>query len=234
MNSITTSTIDIPIASGIMSAYLATPKDYKPTTPSIIIPMHLFGVDEAMRQAGNRFADAGYITIVPDLYWRVVSPSGDGRDDAGAFIPFAQRLQPADIDADLAAAVDCLHDLAMQTRIGIAGFCMGGKIALRRCIDSGSFHAGAIWYGSIDGVSPADIGVPLIGSFGAEDTHLPVDAIRTFWEALPVAKSLTIYEGAGHAFCDGTRRTYEAVAAESSWRRVLEFFNRFLPVTGTA
>jgi carboxymethylenebutenolidase len=210
-------------------AIVALPERTTPATPSIVMPMHLYGLDRAMREAAQRFARHGFLVVVPDLYRRFDAPQRDDDEDPRPFLPFAQRLQPVEVDADLRAAATWLRTRLPDTKIGLAGFCMGGAMALRRANNrSEAFRAAAMWYGSVDGVAPEDVDIPLIGSFGEDDVHLPNADVVAFFDRVPVAHNLVVYREAGHAFCDETRSSYCREPAEDSWRRTTAFLHAHL------
>ncbi len=212
-----------------MPAYCARPSDARADTPGIVVVMHLWGVDESIREVVRAFAKAGFAAAAPDLYARLHAPDGDGREDYAAFVPFAKQLQAAQVDGDLRAAALWLQSAHPQGKIGITGFCMGGKIALRQAIDNaGTFAADAVWYGAVDQADPQKIHMPLLGSYGERDTGIPAAAVRTFYDAVPAPHDLTIYPTAGHAFFDHTRPSYDPVAAQDGWRRAVAFFTKYL------
>lgn len=101
---------------------------------------------------------------------------------------------------------------------------MGGIMALRRSHGYDDlFSSAAIWYGALGGIDPAQIDIPVVASFGAKDASIPVESVERFAAGLRVRSDVKIYEGAGHAFCDTTRDSYDRVAAEDSWRRTISF-----------
>ena len=204
--------------------YEALPENRDPQTPCVVVAMHVWGVDEDMRACARRFADAGFAAAVPDLYEGMDAPGGDGETDYRRFVPFAQRLSFETVDPKIRAAAQSLRERFPRARVAIAGFCMGGIMALRRASGyRGVFDAAAVWYGALNGVDPAEIDVPVVASFGAEDASIPVGEVERFAHGLRVPSDVKIYAGAGHAFCDSTRDSYEAGAAEDSWARTLAF-----------
>jgi carboxymethylenebutenolidase len=154
-----------------LPAFFAAPQTEREEAPAVILAMHLWGVDASMRAAAERFARAGFVTLVPDLYAGLGAPPGDDSNDATAFVPFARRLTTVDIDAAFDAGVRWLHDRYPLAMIGLAGFCMGGRMATARASGNAtSFAAVAAWYGLAD-IDPHVVDVPLVGSYGADDTE---------------------------------------------------------------
>jgi carboxymethylenebutenolidase len=209
-------------------SFYAEPEQTRDGTPSIVLAMHLWGVDADTRQAAERFAAEGFAVEVPDLYAQFDAPSGDGATDYTQFLPFAKSLTTESIDVALLAAAGRLKDRFQKTKIAIAGFCMGGRIALHRTTGySDTFSAAAIWYGAIE-VDPQSVELPVVASYGADDAGIPVETVTAFEHGLHVPHDIQIYANAGHAFCDSTRAAYEPSAAQDSWRRTVNFLKAHL------
>lgn len=207
-----------------MRAYYAAPRHLQSETPCVVLAMHLFGIDANQRETARRFASCGFAAVVPDLYARFDAPDGDGSSDHHAFLPFARGLSAETVDPDIAAAACWLRARVPGTKMAIAGFCMGGVVAMRRSVGyAGTFDAVAAWYGLSPDVDPANVDIPIVASYGADDAGIPVARVEAFRSGLRVRNDVKIYPRAGHAFCDSTRAAYEPVAAEDSWQRTLAF-----------
>jgi len=212
-----------------LPAYAAVPRDASPQTPGVVLILHIWGVDEPIRDTVRRFASAGIAAVAPELFHRSGAPDGDGQSDYTVFRPHAEKLKAPVVDADLRAAAQWLKARHPQGRIAVAGFCMGGFIALRQTIDNaGVFDACAVWYGRLTGLDPRKIAVPVVGSYGQSDAGIPAGEVREFFDRLAAPADLAIYPGAGHAFFDHTRPSYEPKAAQDSWRRTLDFLTKYL------
>lgn len=213
----------------VMPAYAAQPLNPRANTPGVVVVMHLWGVDEPIREVVRRFAKAGFAAIAPDLYARVDAPGGEDVNDYTIFKPYAEKLQPAQVDSDLRAAALWLKTAHPAGRVGIAGFCMGGAIALRQTLDNeGVYAAAGIWYGKVAGVDPSRVQIPVAGSYGEKDTGIPGDSVRAFRKVLRAPGDIVIYPTSGHAFFDHTRESYVPIAAADSWRRTIAFFTKYL------
>ncbi|MGA8532739.1 MAG: dienelactone hydrolase family protein [Candidatus Tumulicola sp.] len=209
-------------------AYASWPAQSSPATPSVVVIMHIWGVDTSIRDVVRRFAKRGFAAIAPDLYARFGAPSGDGSTDAATFRPFAKRLDRQQYDGDIRAAAAWLKEKFPATKTGILGFCMGGHIALLAAIDSSqAFVAVCPFYGSLEGVSPDALAIPVCGSYGARDTSIPADGVRAFAAALRVPNDIRVYDDAGHAFFDDQRSAYVASAADDAWNRTLNFLETY-------
>jgi carboxymethylenebutenolidase len=241
--SITSSRPSIVEPGRSIGAYYASPKNAGRTTPGVVVVHHAWGVDAQMRDIARRLAKEGYIAVVPDLYSGMNAPSGDGVSDIARFRPYAAQLVDAVVDGDLAAAAAFLRSGAGNEpmKVGVIGFCGGGAIALRQTVDNAStFQAAVVFYGKIrystDGnndrgritrinIGYADeLGVPLMGNYGARDTSIPADDVRVLDQRLAELRKphdIKLYDEAGHAFFDDTRASYVASAASDAWTRTL-------------
>jgi carboxymethylenebutenolidase len=210
-------------------AYAAWPVHAAPNTPSMVVVMHVWGVDASIRDVVRRLAKAGYAAIAPDLYARSGAPSGDGSTDIDTFRPHAKQLDRKQYDGDIRAAANWLVAKLPSTKTGILGFCMGGRIAMLAAIDGGDAFAGVCpFYGPLADVDPLQIRMPLCGSYGARDTGIPAASVRAFAAALRVPNDVKIYDDAGHAFFDDQRSSYVASAAADAWKRALAFLEKYL------
>lgn len=226
---ISVSNVELQRPDTVVPAYAAAPRNASADTPGVVVVMHIWGVDDSIREVVRGFAKAGFAAIAPDLYARLQAPSGDGERDYTKFVPFAQKLQTAQVDGDLRAAALWLRSAHPQGKVGITGFCVGGATALRQAVDNGDvFSADAVWYGKVAGIDPAKVHIPLLGSYGERDTSIPTDSVRAFGKALRAPNDIVIYSTASHAFFDHTRPSYVAQAATDSWRRTIAFFTKYL------
>ncbi|MBV8531521.1 MAG: dienelactone hydrolase family protein [Candidatus Eremiobacteraeota bacterium] len=210
-------------------AYASWPAGAARGTPSVVVIMHLWGVDAPIRDVVRRYAKAGFAAIAPDLYGRFGAPNGDGVSDSTIFRPYAMRLDRNQWLGDVRAAATWLKTRFPGTKTGITGFCMGGKLVLIATADEGSlFAAAAPFYGAVEGIDPKAIHIPVCGSYGARDTGIPAADVRAFAAALTAPNDFRIYDEAGHAFFDDTRASYVASAATDAWKRTIAFFEKYL------
>lgn len=212
-----------------LRAYFAAPVLAGDALPSIVLAMHLSGVDTEQRATARRFAKAGFATLIPDLYARFDAPDSDAVTDASAFLPFAKQLGPETVDPDIRAAATWLRSRYQTGKIAIAGFCMGGRMAMRRTSGhADTFAAAAFWYGFSPDVDPSRVDIPFVASYGADDVHIPVADIEAFTRHAPVVSDVKIYPHAGHAFFDYRGAAYDPVAAADSWDRTIVFLSEHL------
>lgn len=228
---IRTTTAKIAAGSRSISAYVAHPANGPASTPSIVLSMHIWGVDTSMRDTARRLAKAGYAAIVPNLFELndEQPPSGDGAQDYRTFGAFAQKLDAAQVDVALQAAAADVKSAFSQGKQAVWGFCMGGTTALKQAVrHPETYSAAAIWYGKVAGVDPKTLKVAMVGNYGGKDTSIPADGVRAFADALTVPHDVKIYPEAGHAFFDDQRASYVDSAAGDAWQRTMAFLGKYL------
>ena len=221
-----------------MDMYAALPDGSGPH-PAVVIAFHVGGLDDFDRKMADQLAEAGFVAVVPDLFHRFSKEVMDGPrlDRLG-------HLKDADIIADMNAAVDFLtaNSAINDDRIGVTGFCMGGRIAWLMAASNQIFKCTVPFYGGniMGNWGPGDtpfsmankINCPMLFHFGAEDGNPSVADRDTFDAELKrLGKDFEFhtYDGAGHAFMDHTNpdRYHEASAA-AAWPRTIDFFNNHL------
>jgi carboxymethylenebutenolidase len=206
--------------------YLALPP--KGGGPGLVLIQEWWGLVDHIKAVADRFADAGYVTLAPDLYHGERATSPDA----------AQRLLMAlNIDAaatDIRGAADYLLGLAAVApkAVGVLGFCMGGALALYAASEYPDRFAAAIdFYGGHPTVTidPAKLRVPVQGHFGLRDKSVPEAAARAMLDRLR-GQGLPVedyYYDAGHAFFNDTRpQVYDAASSALAWDRTLAFLAR--------
>lgn len=205
--------------------------------PGIIVVQHAAGVDDFVCGMCDRWADAGFVAIAPDLYHREAPGASDD--------PMTRmgRLRDPSIIADVNAAVAHAGLLpeVQADRLGVTGFCMGGRVAYLMAAQNPAFKASVVfWGGNImvawgDGPTPFDltdkIACPVLGLFGEDDPNPnPQDVAKIAAEMTRLDKphEFHSYPGAGHAFMNEGRPSYREGAAKDAWLRCNDFFSRYL------
>jgi carboxymethylenebutenolidase len=233
-----TLTVTIPAGAQAMALHTAWPAGTGPF-PAIVVIQHAPGVDTFLHAIAERLAQAGYCAAAPDLYHRL-----DARLDG---MQKMKLLKDRELEADIAATVEWLraHPAVNRERLGIIGFCMGGRVAYLAAAANRHFKAAVIYYGGnimvpwseeAQALSPFarthEIRCPLLFHFGAEDTNpSPADMHRLDAELTRHGKAheFHVYPNAGHAFMNFTNaERYREAAAASSWPRTLEFLAEHL------
>jgi carboxymethylenebutenolidase len=221
---ITIDRVELRRPDAVIPGYAAWPVRAPFNVPSVVVVMHIWGVDTSIRDVVRRLAKAGIAAVAPDLYARFGAPSGDGSSDIDAFRPFAAKLDRKQYDGDIRAAALWLSTKFPSTKTAVLGFCMGGHIALIQAIDNADvFSTVCPFYGSLKDIDPDKIHMPVCGSYGARDTSISADDVRTFRSLLRVPNDIRVYNTAGHAFFDDQRASYVAAAAVDAWKRTVDF-----------
>lgn len=235
---------------GDMAAYVSFPAPSAGTSlPAVIVVQEAFGVNEHIQRVADGFAAAGYVAVAPAMFHRNErNPNpmlGYTPDDFDAAInTYMPELTGAGIGEDISATVDYLQRTYPRTRgqkVGIVGYCMGGRVVYLAASACAGLSAGVVYYGGGimapygDGVTPIDgtgkISIPLLGNFGETDANPTPDDVAQIEAALSAAgKSydFKMYPGAGHGFNCNDRDSYHAEAAADAQARTLAFFAEHL------
>jgi carboxymethylenebutenolidase len=215
--------------------------------PSIIVIQEAFGVNRHIEKVCDRFAAEGYVAIAPALFHREhPNPKlGYGDEDA----PARNRYMGALIDDEIVEDIDQVirwtqSDQFRRTngqKIGIVGFCVGGRIAYLAAARCPGIDAAAVYYGGRilipfgDGPAPidltSDIKIPILGNFGGKDENpSPADVakIEAALKAAGVSYDFKTYPDAGHGFNCDERASYNKAAADDAWKRTTDFFAKNL------
>jgi len=224
-----TEMIEVPTAGGTMPAFLAHPASDS-RAPAVLVIQEAFGLNGHIKDVTRRIADEGYVALAPDLYWRGGKNRTVGYDQLPEAIALMQSLKDQEIIADVAHAISYLEtqSFVRADRIGITGFCMGGRVSyLVACELPDKITAAAPFYG---GGIPVDrtqkLRAPLLAFFGEEDAFIPLATVEELKAALRrhgKQAEVVVYPGAGHGFFCGERASYNAAAAKDSWERLKTF-----------
>jgi carboxymethylenebutenolidase len=225
-----------------MPAYRAMPAGGK-NLPVVLVLSEIFGVHEYIADVTHRFARAGYLAIAPELFVRQGDAQSYGEmakliAEVISKVPDAQVM--GDLDATVAWAGAHGGDLK---RMGITGFCWGGRQTWLYVAHSQHIKAGVAWYGRIVGAqseltpkNPIDIAGqihgPVLGLYGGADTGIPLADVEKMKAALAAgnanskASQFVVYPDAPHAFHADYRPSYRKEAAEDGWQRCLAWFRQ--------
>lgn len=214
--------------SGALPGYLAAPKG---KGPGLILIHEWWGLNAHIRTVADRFAAAGFTVLAVDLY------GGRLATDAETATSLLQGLTETGVEAALKAAAAALltHPSNSPPRIGVVGFCMGGRLALFAGCRLPEVGAVVDFYGGANPPFPLDFSAlkaPVIGLFAGKDPSIPPEAVQTLAEGLRGAGrhvETAVYPEARHAFFNDTRReVYDPAAAADAWERAGGFLRRFL------
>jgi carboxymethylenebutenolidase len=236
---LTAGEIQIQTADGHIQAYRAKPEQGT-ALPVVLVVQEIFGVHEHIKDICRRFAKLGYVAIAPELYARQGDVSK--MTDINEIRTVVSKVPDAQVLADLDAAVAWAKESGEGNidKLGITGFCWGGRIVWLYAAHNPKLKAGVAWYGRLTGTPstlqpkhPIDVAsslkAPVLGLYGAEDQGIPLETVEQMTAALRAAGSLSeivIYPKAGHAFYADYRPSYRKEPAEDGWKRLQSWFKQ--------
>lgn len=230
--------VKIPVKDGTITAYRAVPivgKDF----PVILVIQEIFGVHEHIQDICRRFAKLGYLAIAPELFER----QGDVANlkDIAEIRKVVSKVPDNQVFADLDATAEWAKSQKGNIqKLGITGFCWGGRITWLYAAYNPKVKAGVAWYGRLVGEStaltpkhPIDIApnlqVPILGLYGGQDTGIPLDTVEKMREQLQgcsVNSEIVVYPDAPHAFHADYRPSYREKEAKDGWKRLQAWFKK--------
>lgn len=233
-------TVQVPTADREIPAYRAMPSKGD-GFPVILVVQEIFGVHEHIKDVCRRLAKLGYMAIAPELFARQgdvskLSDIKDIRAQVVSKVPDAQVM--SDLDATVAWAK--ASGKANTAKLGITGFCWGGRITWLYSAHNPTVKAGVAWYGRlVDNVNelmprhPVDIAaslkVPVLGLYGGADTGIPLESVERMREALKASNThseIIVYPDTPHAFHADYRPSYRKAEAEDGWARMQAWFKK--------
>jgi len=235
-----TQSVQVETADGAMRLYEAKPEG--DARGAVIVIQEAFGVNDHIEDVTRRFADAGFHAVAPELFHRAGGDMTAPYDDFSKVLPLFEGLSDQALVTDVDAAIAHLGDAGFAPeRIGIVGFCMGGRVtflvALERALGAAvGFYGGGIvtarfpqFPALLDRVE--ELKTPWLGLFGDQDQGIPVadvEQLRTALERAPVDTHIVRYEDADHGFHCDVRPAYNPAAAKDGWERTLAWFDDHL------
>jgi carboxymethylenebutenolidase len=242
---ITSGMVQVPTADGRMSAFVAQPVS-EGKYPAIIVVQEAFGLNAHIKDVAARLAREGYATLAPDLYYRE-QDAVVGYDNLPDAIRLMMSLWDDKIVKDMGAAISYLQQQpsVRGDRIGVTGFCMGGRVTfLTACLNPAVKAAVPFYGGGIASImqigertpkAPLDhadkLAAPMLLFFGENDLFIPLDEVERIKIRLAELKKTAetvVYPGAPHGFFCEERDSYRADAAKDAWSRMLKFFGQHL------
>lgn len=232
--------VKIPVADGEIPAYRAMPAKGK-SFPVVLVVQEIFGVHEHIKDVCRRFAKLGHMAIAPALYARQGDTSKLASIDE--IRPIVAKVPDAQVMSDLDAAVAYAKKSGKgnTARLGITGFCWGGRIVWLYAAHNPQLKAGVAWYGRLVGNAtelqpkyPVDLAAqlkaPVLGLYGGKDQGIPLDTIEKMRAAVKAANGkseIVVYPEAGHGFNADYRPGYDKQAAQDGWQRLREWFKKY-------
>ncbi len=218
---------------GSFRAYLARPAHG--SGPGLVLLQEIFGVTADLRALADRYAEEGYVTVVPDLFWRLEPGVELGHDEAGRARAFAlyERFDEARGVDDIAATIAELRALPAQVGgVGCVGFCLGGKLsylaAVRTDVDCAIGYYGVGIENNLDEI--ARISAPVMLHIAADDTFCPPEAQAKIQAAFKgrANAAIHVYPGCGHAFAREGSAHFDRPASLIAYSRTLGLLRRVL------
>lgn len=237
--------VTIAVGDFRMPAYRAMPAAAQEGArrPVVLVVSEIFGVHDHIADIARRFARLGYFAVAPELFIRQGDAQAYGeiarlQSEVVSKVPDAQVM--GDLDATVAWAAEQGGDTG---RLGITGFCWGGRITWLYAARNPAVKAGVAWYGQLVGTpnelrpkNPVDrvdeLKAPVLGLYGGEDPGIPVASVERMRAALAASSNASaraalfvVYPGVGHAFNADYRPSYRKEAADDGWRRCLAWLH---------
>jgi carboxymethylenebutenolidase len=236
---LTAGSAKVAVTGGDMPVYYAKPAGVA-NPPVILVAMEIFGLHEYIKDVTRRLAKLGAMAVAPDYYFR----TGDLTTitEMPKLFPIVNAKTDTELFADLDATVAWAKTQGGNTdKLGIMGYCRGGRTVWRYSTHNPNLKAGVSFYGSLADppsaampinvlASAKEVKEPVLGLYGAEDQGIKVEDVKQM-EAILKADGKTaefvIYPGAPHGFHADYRPSYRKEAAEDAWKRMDAWFKKY-------
>lgn len=232
--------VKVPVKDGMMPAYQAMPAKGGPF-PVVLVVQEIFGVHEHIKDICRRFAKLGYLAIAPELYARQGDVSGL-TDIPEIIKTVVSKVPDEQVMSDLDAAVEYVKKSGKgdTSKLGVTGFCWGGRITWLYTAHNKGVKAGVAWYGRLVGDKdplhpkhPTDIAgelhAPVLGLYGGADPGIPLASVEKMREALKAANKpseIIVYPDTPHGFYADYRMSYRKDKADEGWKKLQEWFKK--------
>lgn len=230
----------VAVTGGDMPVYYARPANVT-NPPVILVAMEIFGLHEWVKDITRRMAHLGAFAIAPDYYFRLGVNLLE-ITEVPKLLPIVNKKPDAELFADLDATVAWAKQQGGDTtRLGIMGFCRGGRTVWEYTSHNPNLKASVAFYGTLtDPANPVwpkspmqlvpEMKAPVLGLYGAEDTGIPVAQVEAMKAAMAAANKpaeFHIYPGAPHGFEADYRASYRKEAAEDAWKQMQAWFKKY-------
>jgi carboxymethylenebutenolidase len=232
----------VKVSEGEMPVYYARPANAQ-NPPVILVAMEIFGLHEYIKDVTRRLGKLGAFAIAPDYYFRA------GEDltkitEIPKLMPIVNKKPDAELLSDLDATVAWAKSQGGDTsRLGIMGFCRGGRTVWEYAAHNPDLKAGVAFYGSLvdpdtqkslwpksPTVIAPEMKAPVLGLYGEADQGIPltqVDAMKAALQGANKTFEIKIYAGAPHGFHADYRASYRKEAAEEAWKEMIAWFKKY-------
>jgi carboxymethylenebutenolidase len=232
----------VKVEGGEMPVYFARPANVQ-NPPVILVAMEIFGLHEYIKDVTRRLAKLGALAVAPDYYFR------KGEDltkitEIPKLLPVVNAKPDAELFSDLDATVAWAKSQGGDTaKLGIIGFCRGGRTVWEYAAHNAGLKAGVAFYGPLVDAeaqkpiwpkSPTQLApemkAPVLGLYGEADQGIPVAQVEAMKAALAAAKKTAefkVYPAAPHGFHADYRPSYRKEAADDSWNQLQAWFKKY-------
>ncbi len=238
---LTAGEVKIPVRDGQIPAYRAMPANGT-RFPVVVVVQEIFGVHEHIKDVCRRLAKLGYLAIALELYARQGDVSNIS--DMQQIFAIVSKVPDAQVMSDIDAAVAWAKESGKGDvpKLGITGFCWGGRIVWLYAAHNPQLKAGVAWYGRLVGEPnelqpkyPLDVAAaikaPMLGLYGGADQGIPVETVEQMRQALKAAgnnkSEIIVYPDTPHAFHADYRPSYRKQSAEDGWKRLHAWFKKY-------
>jgi len=238
-NGLNVGEVKIPVKDGSIPGYRAMPDTGGPF-PTILVVQEVFGVHEHIKDICRRLAKAGYFAVAPALYAR--EGNVVGMSDTKQIMQVVAKVPETQVASDLDATAAWAKSTgkADTSKLGITGFCWGGRQVWLYAAHNPELKAGVAWYGPLQRPkndmtpdNPIDlvnrINAPVLGLYGGADPGIPVtqiDAMRAGLKAAGKPSEIIVYPDTPHGFNADYRPSYRPQQAKDGWKRMLAWFKQ--------
>jgi carboxymethylenebutenolidase len=233
---------NVAVSGGSMPVYFARPANVQ-NPPVILVCMEIFGLHEWVKDVTRRVGHLGALAVAPNYYFRAETNGVDLTkiEDMKQLFPIVNAKTDTELYTDLDATVAWAKSQGGDTnRLGIMGFCRGGRAVWHYSTHNPNLKAGVAFYGTLTDKSDAapkssidlapDVKEPVLGLYGEADTGITPDQVQQMEAALKAAgKTAEFHEypGAPHGFVADYRPSYRKEAAEDGWNRMVGWFKKY-------
>jgi carboxymethylenebutenolidase len=232
----------VKVEGGDMPVYFARPAGVA-HPPVILVAMEIFGLHEWVKDVTRRMAHFGALAVAPNYYFRAEKNGVDLTKitEFPKLFPIVNAKRDTELFSDLDATVAWAKSQGGDpNRLGIMGFCRGGRTVWHYSTHNPNLKAGVAFYGTIVDKNDAapksslelapEVNEPVLGLYGAEDAGIKVEQVKAMEAALKAAGKTAefhIYPGAPHGFEADYRASYRKEAAEDAWKRMEGWFKKY-------
>jgi carboxymethylenebutenolidase len=233
---------NVAVTGGSMPVYFARPANVQ-NPPVILVCMEIFGLHEWVKDITRRMGHLGAFAVAPNYYFRAETNGVDLTkiDDMQKLFPIVNALPDNELFGDLDATVAWAKSQGGDTsRLGIMGFCRGGRNVWHYSTHNPNLKAGVAFYGTLIDKNDAapkssielapEVKEPVLGLYGEADTGITPDQVKQMEAALKAANKTAEfheYPGAPHGFVADYRPSYRKEAAEDAWAKMTAWFKKY-------